>query len=195
MEYHRILLPMEVLVKNARVAVVVGLIGIAVAAIHAQEAPEVMLKAGDPAPPFSLVGTDGKTHSLADLKGRAVVIAWFPMAFTPGCTAECKSMAEAGDQIRQYDVAYFAASVDTPEKNKAFAESLGVDFPILSDPGKSVAKAYGVVTPERQVAQRWTFYIGPDGKILAVDRKVQAKTAAQDIVAKLGELGVAKKTS
>jgi peroxiredoxin Q/BCP len=175
--------------------VVVGLIGIAVAAIHAQEAPEVMLKAGDPAPPFSLVGTDGKTHSLADLKGRAVVIAWFPMAFTPGCTAECKSMAEAGDQIRQYDVAYFAASVDTPEKNKAFAESLGVDFPILSDPGKSVAKAYGVVTPERQVAQRWTFYIGPDGKILAVDRKVQAKTAAQDIVAKLGELGVAKKTS
>jgi peroxiredoxin Q/BCP len=195
MEYHRILLTMEVIVKNVTVAVVVGLIGIAVAAIHAQEAPEVMLKAGDPAPPFSLVGTDGKTHSLADLKGRAVVIAWFPMAFTPGCTAECKSMAEAGDQIRQYDVAYFAASVDTPEKNKAFAESLGVDFPILSDPGKSVAKAYGVVTPERQVAQRWTFYIGPDGKILAVDRKVQAKTAAQDIVAKLGELGVAKKTS
>ena len=195
MEYHRILLPMEVLVKNVRVAVVVGLIGIAVAAIHAQEASEVMLKAGDPAPAFSLVGTDGKTHSLADLKGKPVVVAWFPKAFTTGCTIECKSMREAGEQIRHYDVAYFAASVDDAETNKKFAESLELDFPILSDPEKNVARAYGVVTPERQVAHRWTFYIGGDGKILAVDRNVQPKTAAQDISAKLGELGVAKKTS
>ncbi len=70
-------------------------------------------------------------------------------------------------------MAYFAASVDTPEDNKKFAESLGLDFPILSDPGKQVATAYGVVTPERQFAQRWTFYIGVDGKILYIDKKCQ----------------------
>ena len=90
-------------------------------------------------------------------------------------------------------MAYFAASVDTPEENKKFAESLGLDFPILSDPGKQVAAAYGVVTPERQFAQRWTFYIGVDGKILFVDRKVSTSTAGTDLVAKLGELGVARK--
>ena len=181
--------------KNLRVAMVIGLVGLGAAAIYAQEAPEVMLKPGDPAPPFSLVGSDGKTYSLKDLKGKSVVIAWFPKAFTQGCTMECKSMREAGDQIRQYDVAYFAASVDDAATNKKFAESLELDFPILSDPEKNVAKAYGVVTPERQVAQRWTFYIGPDGKIQAVDRNIKVSTAAQDIAAKLGELGVAKKTS
>jgi peroxiredoxin Q/BCP len=90
-------------------------------------------------------------------------------------------------------VAYFAASVDTPEDNKRFAESLGLDFPILSDPGKQVAAAYGVVTPERQFAQRWTYYIGVDGKILFIDKKVSTSTAGQDLAAKLGELGIAKK--
>ena len=90
-------------------------------------------------------------------------------------------------------MAYFGASVDTPEDNKKFAESLGLDFPLLSDPGKQTASAYGVVTPERQFAQRWTFYIGVDGKILFIDKKVSPATAGQDLAAKLGELGIAKK--
>lgn len=90
-------------------------------------------------------------------------------------------------------MAFFAASVDTPDDNKRFAESLALDYPILSDPGRQVAQAYGVVTPERQVAARWTFYIGLDGTILAVDRKVSTATAGQDVVTRLGELGIAKK--
>jgi peroxiredoxin Q/BCP len=90
-------------------------------------------------------------------------------------------------------VAFFAASVDTPEDNKKFAESLGLDYPILSDPAKQVASAFGVVTPERQVAQRWTFYIGVDGKISFIDKKVSTATAGQDLAAKLGELGIAKR--
>jgi peroxiredoxin Q/BCP len=90
-------------------------------------------------------------------------------------------------------VAYFTASVDTPEDNKKFAESLGLDYPILSDPGKQVATGYGVVTTERQLAQRWTFYIGADGRILYIEKKVSPATAGQDIVTKLGELGISKK--
>ncbi len=90
-------------------------------------------------------------------------------------------------------MAYFSASVDTPEDNKKFAESLGLDYPILSDPGKQVATSYGVVTPERQFAQRWTFYIGTDGKILYIEKKVSPATAGQDIVTKLGELGIGRK--
>ena len=90
-------------------------------------------------------------------------------------------------------MAYFGASVDTPEDNKKFAAELGLDFPLLSDPGKQVATAYGVTGADRPLARRWTFYIGVDGKILFVDRKVSTATAGADLVAKLGELGVARK--
>jgi peroxiredoxin Q/BCP len=88
---------------------------------------------------------------------------------------------------------YFTASVDDAETNKKFAEHVEADYPILSDPEKKVAAAYGVVTPERQLASRWTFYIGPDGKILAIDQKVSPRTAGADIVTKLQELGVKKR--
>ena len=87
---------------------------------------------------------------------------------------------------------YFAASVDDAETNKKFAESLDADYPILSDPDKKVAEAYGVLKPEGY-ATRWTFYIGPDGKILDIEKSVKTSTAGADVAAKLSELGVAKK--
>ena len=122
------------------------------------------LKARDPAPDFSLPGTDGKTYKLSDFKGKKVVVlAWFPKAFTGGCTAECKSLRSSGEEIRKFDVAYFTASCDTPEVNKKFAESLQLDYPILSDPTRETAKAYRVVSGEGKNAARWTFYIGKDG--------------------------------
>ncbi len=89
-------------------------------------------------------------------------------------------------------MAYFAASVDDPDTNKKFAESLGLDYPILSDPGKEVARAYGVVNDERPVPFRWTFYIGTDGKILFVDREVKPTSAGDDVAARLEALGVEK---
>ena len=73
------------------------------------------------------------------------------------------------------------ASVDTPEDNKGFAEKEKADFPILSDPGKQVATAYGVVTPERPLPMRHTFYIGPDGTILFIDKAVKPQTAGEDV--------------
>jgi peroxiredoxin Q/BCP len=159
-------------------------------------APAADLKVGDPAPDFSLAASDGKTYTLSQFKGKkAVVLAWFPKAFTSGCTIECKSLAANGDKIRQYDVAYFMASVDPVEGekgNKAFAESEKADFPILGDPTKETAKAYGVLHPERGFALRWTFYIDKDGTIAAIDKEVKPPTSAEDVVAKLGELKVAK---
>jgi len=89
-------------------------------------------------------------------------------------------------------VAYFSASVDVPEDNKRFAESLELDYPILSDPGKQVATAYGVVGGLRPFAQRWTFYIGKDGTILYIDKDVHTATAGRDVANRLIELGVAR---
>jgi peroxiredoxin Q/BCP len=90
-------------------------------------------------------------------------------------------------------VAYFAASTDTPETNRKFAESLGADYPILADPEKKTAEAYGVLMLGLGLANRWTFYIGKDGKILFVDRQVKPATAADDIAAKLAELRITRK--
>jgi peroxiredoxin Q/BCP len=90
-------------------------------------------------------------------------------------------------------MAYFTASTDTPETNKKFAESLKLDFPILSDPTKKTAEAYGVVHEGRPVPERWTFYIGADGKIKAIDQKVNAKEHGKDMAKQLEDLGVPKK--
>ena len=149
------------------------------------------LKVGDPAPPFSLKGSDGQTYTLEQFKGKsAVVIAWFPKAFTGGCTKECKSLRENSKALHDLKVAYFTASVDTPDQNEKFAKSLDLDYPILSDPDKSVAKEYGVLNPERGFANRWTFYIDKEGVIKEIDKKVNAPQAGPDIAAKLKELGL-----
>ena len=82
--------------------------------------------------------------------------------------------------------------MDTPDENKKFAEHVEADYPILSDPSKEVATAYGVLG-RGGLASRWTFYIGPDGKILYIDKAVKTTTAGADIAAKLSELGVEKR--
>jgi thioredoxin-dependent peroxiredoxin len=154
------------------------------------------LKVGDPAPDFTLQASDGKTYRLSDFAGKKpVVIAWFPKAFTQGCTIECKSLADNGDKIRKFDVAYFMASVDPLEGdqgNKAFAESMHADFPLLSDPTKEVATKYGVLNA-RGSANRWTFYIDKNGRIASIDKTVRPATSAEDMLAKLGEMKVARR--
>jgi peroxiredoxin Q/BCP len=171
--------------------------------VSAATAQTPTLKVGDTAPDFTLQGTDGKTHKLSEYRGKsAVVVAWFPKAFTQGCTIECKSLAENGDKIRTHNVAYFMASVDPLEDNIKFAKATSVklgetmvekkeaDFPMLSDPTKATAKAYGVLN-DRGVATRWTFYIDKAGKIAAIDTAVRPATSAEDMIAKLDELKIA----
>ena len=86
---------------------------------------------------------------------------------------------------------YFAASVDSVDTNTRFAQSLGIDYPILSDPGKQVARACGVLSASGY-ARRWTFYIGADGRVLDVDKRVSASTHGRDIARRLTELGISR---
>jgi thioredoxin-dependent peroxiredoxin len=149
------------------------------------------LKVGDKAPPFTMKGSDGKTYSLDQFKGKqAVVVAWYPKAFTGGCTAECKSFRAKSKEMKEMKAAYFTASVDTVEENTRFARSLDADYPILSDPDKTVAKAYGVLNEQRGMAMRWTFYIDKDGIIKEIDKKVNTAKAAEDVVSKVKSLGL-----
>ena len=171
-----------------------------------------VVKVGDMAPDFTLQATDGKTHKLSEYRGKqTVVVAWFPKAFTQGCTIECKSLAENGDKIQKYQVAYFMASVDPLDDNIKFAKATSVtlqgrnggpatvvdkkeaDFPMLSDPGKETAKAYGVLNEVAGIANRWTFYIDKTGHVVAIDTAVRPATSAEDMLARLGELKIAMK--
>ena len=89
--------------------------------------------------------------------------------------------------MRRFDVAYFAASTDSPGTNAKFAKSLDLDFPILSDPSRDVARAYGVLGPSG-LPRRWTFYIGKDGRIAAIEKKVTAGSHGAQVVEMLESL-------
>jgi peroxiredoxin Q/BCP len=158
----------------------------------ARTGPRVQLAPGDVAPDFTLAASDGRKYRLADFRRRSVVvIAWFPKAFTSGCAAECRSIAQTRGPLGVYNATIFAASCDTVETNRAFAASMGIDFPILSDPDKSVARAYGVLGP-LGLPRRWTVYIGIDGRILAIDREVHTGTHGADMTSALERLGVSR---
>ena len=150
--------------------------------------PSYCLEVGAVAPNFTLQGSDGQTYKLSDFRGKeSVVLAWFPKAFTGGCTIECKSLAENGHLLKKFTATYFMASVDPIEKNIDFAKQQKADFPLLSDPTKKTAQEYGVLR-ESGTASRHTFYIGRDGKILAIDKNVKPATSAQDMAKMLAEL-------
>jgi peroxiredoxin Q/BCP len=150
------------------------------------------LKVGEQAPNFKLQATNGDYYQLSDYQGKqAVVLAWYPMANTRGCTIECKSLVEKGHLIRAYNASYVMASVDPLDDNRDFAKKTGADFPMLSDPTKATAKAYDVLNM-MQVASRVTFYISKEGKILKIDDDISPRTAAEDIASNLEMLKVAK---
>jgi len=149
------------------------------------------LSVGDQAPNFKLQASDGKTYQLSDFKGKqSIVLAWFPRAFTSGCTIECKSLADNGYLLKGFNAQYFMASTDELSKNIEFAKETKADFPLLSDPTGDVAEAYGVSF--MGYAKRHTFYIDKSGKIVMIDRNVRPKTSAEDMAQHMGRLGFEK---
>lgn len=102
---------------------------------------------------------------------------------------QCKALRDSAAEIDGYDVAYFMISVDSLETNTAFAKQNQANFPVLADADRSVSEAYGVLSP-RGFANRWTFFVDPEGVIVRVDRKVDPRTAGADLVSRLDELQV-----
>jgi peroxiredoxin Q/BCP len=121
---------------------------------------------GDVAPAFSLPATGGKTVALADYKGKTVVLAFYPKAFTGGCTKEMSAFRDRHPEFTGEGVQILGLSADDLETQGKFAESLKVPFPLVADPEGTAIKAYGVWNEGR--AKRVTFVIGGDGKVIAV---------------------------
>ena len=100
---------------------------------------------------------------------------------------ECKSLRESGEKIKSYDVAFFGASCDQPEKNKEFADKLELNFPLLSDPSKKVAKEYGILVRDR-FSKRVTIFVDKNGKIAHIEDQVNIRKAGQQVVEILEKL-------
>ncbi len=125
------------------------------------------LKIGDAAPDFTLPSTAGKTVKLSEFKGKKnVVLAFFPAAFTGGCTKEMQSYQLGGAKFEAADTQVFGVSTDNSPSQKEFAKQLSLTFPLLSDfAERKVSQDYGVLIAGRGMDNRITFVIDKDGKI------------------------------
>jgi len=104
-----------------------------------------MLEVGASAPDFSFRAPDGSTRTLSSLRGRPVVLYFFPKANTTGCTIETRGFAERYPQFQQRGVEVIGVSVDSSETQSAFAEKCGSRFPMVGDASKEIARTYGVL--------------------------------------------------
>ncbi len=104
-------------------------------------------KVGDKAPDFELEGTGSRPYRLTDFAETGVILAFYPGDFTPVCTRQFCSYRDDGDRIEALGVPMMGISPQTVDSHERFADQHGLTVPLLSDPGKKVARSYGVVGP------------------------------------------------
>ena len=154
---------------------------------------QTRLAPGDKAPDFTLPDADGNEVSLSSLRGRRVIVYFYPAAMTPGCTKEACDFRDSLDSLAATGFAVLGISPDGPAKLAKFRDRDGLTFPLLSDPQHSVLSAYGAWGEKTMYGRksvgviRSTFVIDPDGTI----EKAQYGVKATGHVARLRqELGV-----
>ena len=134
---------------------------------------------GDPAPDFTIPDQDGNAVTLSALKGKNVVLYFYPKADTPGCTTQACGIRDHAADYEKANAVVLGVSPDPVKKIKKFDDKFGLSFPLLSDEDHSVAEAYGVWVEKSMYGrtymgnERSTFVIGPDGVLTHVFRKVK----------------------
>jgi len=147
-----------------------------------------MLKAGDKAPDFRLKADDGKEVSLSGLRGKAVVLYFYPRAMTPGCTIEANEFSEAKAKFEKAGAVILGCSGDSVEAQAKFHSKYKLKFPLLSDSQFDAIEAYGARRMKSFLGKsflgivRSTFLIGPDGRIAKIWDKVKAKGHAAEVL-------------
>ncbi len=124
-----------------------------------------MLKPGDLAPDFSAVDCEGNTFRLSALRGRRVVLFFFPKAFTLGCTIENRAFRDNHEVIRELGAELVGISVDTVQRQCEFAERENIRFTLLGDERKAIGRQYGVLWPVLEIDRRVTFILSAEGVV------------------------------
>jgi thioredoxin-dependent peroxiredoxin len=158
-----------------------------------------MIDEGQEAPDFELATDDGSTVKLSDLRGKHVVLYFYPKDDTPGCTVQACGIRDAWGEFQRTGAVVFGVSPDDPTSHAKFREKYELPFTLLADEDHSVAEAYGVWVEKSYAGskdssssptkywgvERSTFVIGPDGTLEKVMRRVDPSTHADDVLAAL----------
>ncbi len=165
--------------------------GLTAALLRPRAAQAAMLNVGDQAPNFStdaVAGDQTIPVHLIDYRGRRVVLYFYPKDNTPGCTREACAFRDGYAKLQNWGITVFGCSVDRADAHRAFAKKYGLPFPLLLDPDKKIAKAYGADNgiPILGLDKRVTYVIGEDGRIVAVYLQVDPGTHANQIIHDLG---------
>jgi thioredoxin-dependent peroxiredoxin len=145
-------------------------------------------QAGEAAPDFELTDTDGNLVSLASLRGKRVILYFYPKDDTPGCTTEACSFRDAWMDLQEKGVVVYGISRDDAKSHVKFTRKYGLPFPLLSDPDGAVARRYGVWVKKNMYGReyegmaRTTFLVWPDGRIGHVWQQVKPDGHAQRIL-------------
>jgi peroxiredoxin Q/BCP len=152
-----------------------------------------MVKVGDEAPHFSLKDDQGNTVSLDHFTGDKFVLYFYPKDDTPGCTTEACSFRDGYTEYRTRGIVIVGVSADSPESHAKFKTKYNLNFPLLSDPDKKVAKEYGVWKEKSMYGKKYmgierTTFIIADGKIVKIFPKVKVSGHADEVLKVFGEL-------
>jgi peroxiredoxin Q/BCP len=153
-----------------------------------------MLKAGDKAPPFALPSNEGRIVRLADLKGKPVVLYFYPKDDTPGCTKEACSFRDAWSEIQETGAVVLGVSPDDAASHEKFRTKYRLPFPLLSDPDHAVAEAYGAWGEKSMFGRKYegilrtTFLIDGTGVVQRVFEKVRPEGHADEVLAAVQQL-------
>ena len=143
-----------------------------------------MLKAGDLAPDFSLAADDGGQFTLSSLRGRRVLLWFFPEADTPGCSLEGRGLHDHREYFAENGIIVVGISFNSVDENAAFARKYDFGFKLLSDTTHEVAIAYGACdSPGARYAERMSFLIDADGRVERVYDKVDPRDHAARVLA------------
>jgi peroxiredoxin Q/BCP len=150
-----------------------------------------MVREGEAAPDFTLESDAGEQVTLSDLRGRPVVLYFYPKDDTPGCTTQACGIRDSYADFEHADAVVLGISPDKAAKHVKFKEKYGLPFTLLADPDHEVAERYGVWGEKRFAGKaywgvsRTTFLIAPDGTVAKVMQKVKPDTHADDVLAAL----------
>jgi thioredoxin-dependent peroxiredoxin len=150
-----------------------------------------LLREGDVAPDFTLESDSGERVTLSSLRGRPVVLYFYPKDDTPGCTAQACGIRDAYGEFERVGAVVLGVSPDSVSKHVKFKSKYDLPFTLLADPGHELAERYGVWGEKKYMGRsymgvsRTTFVIGPDGAVVKVMENVKPATHADDVLAAL----------
>jgi thioredoxin-dependent peroxiredoxin len=149
-----------------------------------------MPEVGQAAPAFTLPNQEGTPVDLASYKGKWVVLYFYPKDMTTGCTIEAHNFQRDLDKYKALNAVILGVSVDTVDSHKQFCTKDSLTFTLLADPDKKVVESYGSLGNygPMVIANRNTFLIDPDGKIVKVWTKVNPQVHSDDVLAALADL-------